>query len=143
MNRGERRGIAPRLAPSPVPCRGIGVRLEERTLSVLTQERCVACRRDAPHVTEEEIAELHPQVSEWELIDEGGIPKLDRMFKFSNFGDALAFTEAVGSAADAEGHHPRLVTEWGKVRVTWWTHKIRNLHRNDFIMAAKTDGLYG
>ena len=112
-------------------------------MSVLTQERCVACRRDAPHVTKEEIAELHPQVSEWELIDEGGIPKLDRTFKFSNFGGALAFTQTVGSTADAEGHHPRLVTEWGKVRVTWWTHKIRNLHRNDFIMAAKTDGLYG
>ncbi len=109
----------------------------------LTQERCVACRRDAPHVTEEEVAELRPQVSDWELIDEGGIPKLDRTFKFGNFGDALAFTQAVGRSADDEGHHPRLVTEWGKVRVTWWTHKIRNLHRNDFIMAAKTDGLYG
>ena len=109
----------------------------------LTQEKCVACRRDAPHVTEEEVAELHPHVSDWELIDEGGIPKLDRTFKFGNFGDALAFTQAVGKSADDEGHHPRLVTEWGKVRVTWWTHKIRNLHRNDFIMAAKTDGLYG
>ena len=112
-------------------------------MASLTQEKCVACRRDAPHVTDDEIAELHPQVSEWELIDEGGIPKLDRTFKFSNFGEALSFTQAVGGAADAEGHHPRLVTEWGKVRVTWWTHKIRNLHRNDFIMAAKTDGLYG
>ncbi len=112
-------------------------------MASLTQEKCVACRRDAPHVTEDEIVELHPQVPDWELIDEAGIPKLDRTFKFGNFGDALSFTQAVGSTADAEGHHPRLVTEWGKVRVTWWTHKIRNLHRNDFIMAAKTDGLYG
>ena len=94
-------------------------------------------------MTEDEIAELHPQVPDWELIDEAGIPKLDRTFKFSNFADALSFTHSLGTAADAEGHHPRLVTEWGKVRVTWWTHKIRNLHRNDFIMAAKTDGLYG
>ena len=75
-------------------------------MTVLTQERCVACRRDAPHVTEEEIAELHPQVSEWELIDEGGIPKLDRMFKFSNFGDALAFTEAVGERGRRRGSPP-------------------------------------
>ena len=70
-------------------------------------------------------------------------PSWNRTFKFSNFGDAMSFTQAVGSAADSEGHHPRIITEWGKVRVTWWTHKIRNLHRNDFIMAAKTDGLYG
>ena len=111
-------------------------------MSQLTQERCVACRRDAPHVTDEEITDLHPQVPDWELIFEADIPKLDRTFKFSNFADALAFTHTLGNAADAEGHHPRLTTEWGKVRVTWWTHKIRNLHRNDFIMAAKTDELF-
>ena len=55
---------------------------------------------------------------------------------------AIAFTDAVGEEAEKEGHHPRLTTEWGKVAVTWWTHKIRNLHRNDFIMAAKTDRIY-
>ena len=71
-----------------------------------------------------------------------GIPKLDRLFKFKNFKDAIAFTDAVGEEAEKEGHHPRLTTEWGKVAVTWWTHKIRNLHRNDFIMAAKTDRIY-
>ena len=103
----------------------------------------MACRRDAPHVTDEEIVDLHPQVPEWELIDEDGIPKLDRTFKFSNFAEALAFTQKLGASADAQGHHPRLTTEWGRVRVTWWTHKIRNLHRNDFIMAAKTDEMYG
>jgi len=54
---------------------------------------------------------------------------------------ALAFTNRVGALAEAEGHHPALLTEWGRVTVTWWTHKIRGLHRNDFIMAAKTDGL--
>jgi 4a-hydroxytetrahydrobiopterin dehydratase len=48
----------------------------------------------------------------------------------------------VGAAAEEEGHHPRLTTEWGKVAVTWWTHKIKNLHKNDFIMAAKTDAIY-
>ena len=111
-------------------------------MAQLTQEKCVACRRDAPHVTENEIVELQPQIPQWTLLEESGIPKLDRAFKFSDFAQALAFTEAVGAAAEAEGHHPRLTTEWGKVRVTWWTHKIRNLHRNDFIMAAKTDRLY-
>jgi pterin-4a-carbinolamine dehydratase len=55
---------------------------------------------------------------------------------------AISFTDAVGAAAEEEGHHPRLTTEWGKVAVTWWTHKIKNLHKNDFIMAAKTDSIY-
>jgi len=105
-------------------------------------EKCVACRRDSPHVTESEVAELRPQVDEWQLIDDGGIPKLDRAFRFGNFEQALSFTNAVGELAEEQGHHPKLVTEWGRVEVTWWTHKIRNLHRNDFIMAAKTDQIF-
>ncbi len=112
-------------------------------MSQLTEEKCVACRADAPVVTEAEVRELKPQMPEWAMIEEDGIPKLDRLFKFRNFTQALAFTAAVGDIAEAEGHHPRIVTEWGRVRVTWWTHKIRNLHRNDFIMAAKTDQAYG
>jgi 4a-hydroxytetrahydrobiopterin dehydratase len=64
------------------------------------------------------------------------------VFRFATFADALQFTNVVGKLAEAEGHHPTLLTEWGKVTVTWWTHKIRGLHRNDFIMAAKTDALY-
>ena len=75
-------------------------------------------------------------------MTEDGIPKLDRLFKFKNFKDAISFTDAVGAAAEEEGHHPRITTEWGKVAVTWWTHKIKNLHKNDFIMAAKTDAIY-
>lgn len=109
---------------------------------VLTEEKCVACRADAPIVTRDEIHELKPQIAEWNVIEEDEIPKLDRTFRFANFEKALQFTNAVGEMAEEEGHHPRIVTEWGRVRVTWWTHKIRNLHRNDFIMAAKTDELY-
>jgi 4a-hydroxytetrahydrobiopterin dehydratase len=107
-----------------------------------TEQKCVACRVGAPSVTAEEMKELQPQVPEWQVISEDGIPKLDRLYKFKNFKDAIAFTDEVGAAAEAEGHHPRITTEWGKVGVTWWTHKIKNLHRNDFIMAAKTDVIY-
>ena len=108
----------------------------------LARERCTACRRDSPSVTPEEIAELHPQTPDWELIDAASVPKLDRDFRFRDFAQALDFTNQVGYLAESEGHHPRLTTEWGRVRVTWWTHKIRNLHRNDFVMAAKTDEIY-
>jgi 4a-hydroxytetrahydrobiopterin dehydratase len=108
----------------------------------LTEQKCEACRIGAPSVTPEEIKQLQPQLPGWQMITEDGIPKLDRTFKFKNFKDAIAFTDEVGEAAEKEGHHPRLITEWGKVAVTWWTHKIRNLHKNDFIMAAKTDRIY-
>ena len=63
-------------------------------------------------------------------------------FKFKNFVQALEFTNQVGRLAEEECHHPALLTEWGRVTVTWWTHKIKGLHRNDFVMAAKTDELY-
>ena len=108
----------------------------------LYQQKCTACRRDSPPVTDNEVKELKPEIPEWELVQDGGIPKLNRSFKFRNFEQALAFTDAIGQLAESEGHHPKITTEWGRVGVTWWTHKIRNLHRNDFIMAAKTDEMY-
>jgi len=108
----------------------------------LTRMRCVACRRDAPTVTDTELAELHPQIPAWELVDLDGIKRLRRVFPVRDFAEALAFTNAVGEIAEDEGHHPALLTEWGQVTVTWWTHKIKGLHRNDFIMAAKTDELH-
>lgn len=108
----------------------------------LTEMKCVACRRDSPTVTDAEIAELLPQIPEWELVEIDGIKRLTRVFPFDDFAQALEFTNKVGGAAEEEGHHPALLTEWGKTTVTWWTHKIKGLHRNDFIMAAKTDQLY-
>jgi 4a-hydroxytetrahydrobiopterin dehydratase len=108
----------------------------------LTDMHCVACRRDAPTVTDAEIAELHPQVAEWDVAEVDGVKRLRRVFAFENFTQALEFTNRVGALAEDEGHHPALLTEWGRTTVSWWTHKIKGLHRNDFIMAAKTDALF-
>jgi 4a-hydroxytetrahydrobiopterin dehydratase len=74
-------------------------------------------------------------------VERDGVRRLERVFTFANFADALAFTNRVGALAEAAGHHPALLTEWGRVTVAWWTHKIGGLHRNDFIMARKTDAL--
>ena len=112
-------------------------------MAQLNQMKCVACRRGEPTVKEAELAEYNPQVPAWRIIKVDGIDRLERVFSFPNFVDALAFTNKVGELAESEGHHPALLTEWGKVTVTWWTHKIGGLHRNDFIMAARTDQLYG
>lgn len=112
-------------------------------MSALCTEKCEACRADAPQVTDQERQALLPQLPDWMLVEEDGIEKLQRHFAFSNFVDALAFSNQVGELAEAEGHHPAILTEYGKVTVTWWTHKIRGLHRNDFVCAAKTDALLG
>jgi 4a-hydroxytetrahydrobiopterin dehydratase len=111
-------------------------------METLTAMKCVACRRDAPTVTEAEVGELLPQIPAWELVEIDGVKRLTRSFRFADFAKALEFTNRVGEIAEEEGHHPALLTEWGKVTVTWWTHKIKGLHRNDFIMAAKTGELY-
>ena len=111
-------------------------------MTTLARERCVACRRDAPRVTDEEIAQLHPEVADWELNEIDGVKHLQRTFKIKGFAGAMQFATIVGNEAEKEGHHPRITFEWGRVMVDWWTHKIRGLHRNDFVMAAKTNDLF-
>lgn len=110
-------------------------------MSDLLQMKCVACRAGEPFVTDSEIELLHPQIPEWQIKEVEGVKRLERVFKFKNFTQALEFTNRVGAIAEEQGHHPMLVTEYGKVTVDWWTHKIGGLHKNDFIMAAKTDRL--
>ena len=111
-------------------------------MSALAQERCVACRPDSPRVSAAEIQALRGEIPEWSVVERERIPRLERVFRFANFVDALAFTNAVGALAEAAGHHPALTTEWGRVTIAWWTHAITGLHRNDFVMAAKTDERY-
>lgn len=110
-------------------------------MGALTQEKCAACRRDSPRVTVAELPELKSQIPEWTLLERQGIEQLERVFTFKDFAQALSFTNQVGALAEAEGHHPAILTEWGRVTVTLWTHKIHALHRNDFVMAAKIDAL--
>ncbi len=105
--------------------------------------KCVACRGGEPTLTDSEITQYHPQVSEWQVIEVDGVKRLQRTFKLKNFGEAIAFTNKVAMIAEKEDHHPLVITEWGRVTVQWWTHKIQGLHKNDFIMAAKTDELLG
>jgi 4a-hydroxytetrahydrobiopterin dehydratase len=90
---------------------------------------------------ESEIKKLLEGVPGWEVKAKNGIKRLRRTFTFADFRKALDFTDKVGELAEAEQHHPKLVTEWGKVTVVWWTHSAKGLHMNDFIMAAKTSEL--
>jgi 4a-hydroxytetrahydrobiopterin dehydratase len=86
---------------------------------------------------------LLAQIPAWSLVERDGVTRLERVFTFPDFREALGFTNAIGAIAEQQGHHPALTTEWGRVTVAWWTHAIDGLHRNDFVMAARTDAAYG
>jgi 4a-hydroxytetrahydrobiopterin dehydratase len=105
----------------------------------LAAGKCVACRSGEPTLTDAEIEELLPHLRDWQLLEIDGMKRLSKVFKFRDFAHALQFTNRVGALAEGENHHPLIITEWGKVTLQWWTHKIGGLHKNDFIMAARSD----
>lgn len=111
-------------------------------MSELSQQKCVACRSGDPSLTESEVAELLPQVPEWQPVEQDGILRLQRIFKFKNYAQAVEFTNKVAAIAEEQDHHPLIILEWGKVTVQWWTHVVKGLHKNDFIMAARTDDVF-
>ena len=108
-------------------------------VEALAQQTCIPCSGSLPPATSEEIAQMHQEVAAWQVVAVEDVFQLQRQYRFKNFAQALAFTNEVGAIAEAAGHHPSLLTEWGKVSVSWWTHAIGGLHHNDFVMAAKTD----
>jgi 4a-hydroxytetrahydrobiopterin dehydratase len=105
----------------------------------IKQEHCIPCRGDEPRLKDTEIEELKKQVPAWEVIHDEGVKKLRRRFKLGSYTLSRKFTNKVADLAEAEDHHPVIVLEYAHVTVTWWTHAINGLHRNDFIMAAKCD----
>lgn len=111
-------------------------------MNSLSEKNCSACRSDSPLLSDAELGEALVQLPEWAVEIVAGVNQLARTYRFKNFAQAMAFTQAVGKLAEEYGHHPALLTEWGKVKVSWWTHKIHGLHENDVIMAAKTEQLF-
>ncbi|OEY67775.1 4a-hydroxytetrahydrobiopterin dehydratase [Marinobacter sp. X15-166B] len=111
-------------------------------MTKLAEQACEACSSDAPKVTADEQQALLAQLPEWSLIEREGEQQLQRVYKLKTFAEAQAFTNQVGDLAESENHHPAILLEYGKVTVRWWTHKIGGLHRNDFIMASRTEELF-
>lgn len=112
-------------------------------MTELAQQSCDACQADAPKLTDADIAEMKDRLTDWDVVEVDGEKRFVRSFSFPNFIAALRFADKVGGLAEEHNHHPKLCVEWGSVEVSWWTHKIHGLHRNDAVMAAKTDKLYG
>lgn len=108
----------------------------------LAKRECVACDKSAISLNTSEIAQLLTQLPDWEMINEDGIDKLKHCFKTKNYKNSMALTNAVAELADSVNHHPLLIVEYATVTVIWWSHNIKGLHQNDFIMAAKTSLLF-
>jgi 4a-hydroxytetrahydrobiopterin dehydratase len=108
----------------------------------LAQERCIPCSGDVPPLSEDQIKELHLYAPMWEIVETDGVKKLRRTFNFEKYEDGLIFTSRVGRLAEEQDHHPTLIVEYKKVTAEWYTHTIKGLHRNDFVMAAKSDDVY-
>ena len=109
----------------------------------LVQIHCSPITENTPRLVERDISQLIIKLSGWETHTKKGELRLEKSFQFKDFRQALTFTNRIAQLANEEDHHPAILTEWGKVTVTWWTHKIKGLHQNDFIMAAKTERAYG
>jgi len=97
---------------------------------------------DAVALSSEQIKPLLAQIPEWQIIHNDHIAQLCCRFKFADFVEAVQFANAITEIAEQANHHPALLVEWGKVSVFWWSHSLRGLHFNDFVMAAKTQQLY-
>ncbi len=112
-------------------------------MSELAKLQCSPVSKVTPKLSDEEVKKLFDQIAGWSLYMKEGEPRLEKTFKFPDFDQAIAFTNLIAHEAAKEDHHPALLTEWGKVTVTWWTHVVKGMHKNDFIMAAKTDKAFG
>jgi 4a-hydroxytetrahydrobiopterin dehydratase len=110
-------------------------------VDMLTEKTCTPCKGGIPPLTPQEAERFRRQVPQWELRDEA--KRIERKFTFRNFAEALAFVRQVGGLAEDEGHHPDVSFGWGYATVSLQTKKIKGLHENDFIMAAKIDRLSG
>lgn len=101
------------------------------------------CRKGTPAVDTQRCLDLLGELPDWQVVELDGVMQLQRSYRFPDFAAALQFTNTIGALAEVADHHPALLTEWGKVQVNWWTHTVRGLHLNDFVLAARCDLAYG
>jgi len=107
-------------------------------MSRLAELTCEACSKGVKKLSADEISVLMLEIKGWDLIVDGDIQQLKRVFNFKNYTEAVKFTNEVASIAESVNHHPKIILEYGSVIVIWWSHIIKGLHNNDFIMADKT-----
>jgi len=105
----------------------------------LKTQTCKPCRGGIPPLTRQEADQFLTQTPDWAIS--GQSTRIAKTFKFGNFGEALEFVQKVGELAEREFHHPDINFGWGYCTIILQTKKIKGLHENDFIMAAKINQL--
>jgi 4a-hydroxytetrahydrobiopterin dehydratase len=110
-------------------------------MTELSKGTCSACEIGAPLVPHDQQIEFLKDLDGW-IIDNSDISKLIKEFKFNNYEHSIAFTNLIADLAESQDHHPKITLEWGSVCLEWWSHKIKGLHMNDFICAAKSDEIF-
>jgi len=66
---------------------------------------------------------------------------LQKEFVFASYAAGLLFVNTVAGLAERENHHPDLEVGYGRVKVSYSTHDVGGLSRNDFTCAAKIEAL--
>tara|TARA_Y200000002_G_C22436125_1_gene560155 strand:- start:89 stop:430 length:342 start_codon:yes stop_codon:yes gene_type:complete len=107
----------------------------------LSKQSCTACEIGAPLVPDQQQQEYLKDLTGWE-IEKSDISKLVKEYKLSNYELSIKFANLIADLSESEDHHPKIILEWGLVKIEWWSHKIKGLHMNDFICASKCDDLY-
>lgn len=107
----------------------------------LGERHCSPAREGSPGLDEDAAAALNGRVPEWTRQTREGVDRLERTFRFHDFMASMDFVNRVADLAEAQQHHPDLHIHYDRVTVELWTHTVRGLHVNDFIMAARIDGV--
>lgn len=107
-------------------------------MAKLDKLHCEACNADSIRLSQTESNQLLKELDGWKIIEAQKVKQLKSVFYTGDYAKSMAFTNAVAELAESANHHPQLIVEYSSVTVLWWTHAIKGLHKNDFIMAAKT-----
>ncbi len=114
-------------------------RLEGENQSMeLTNKKCQPCEGGVDPLSVQQENEFLVQVPQWQ-IDREDIHKITAEFKWKDFKQAMQFVNLIADIAEEEGHHPNIAILYNHVILELYTHAIKGLSENDFILAAKID----
>ena len=105
--------------------------------SDLAKSKCQACEGGIPPLSEDELTHLLQSLIGWQRAGNA----LVKTFRFGNYHETMAFVNATAWISHSQDHHPDLLVGYKQCTVTYTTHAIDGLSRNDFICAAKIDAL--
>ena len=108
--------------------------------ALLAEKKCAPCEGKSAPLAADQSRDFLRQLPGWRLDE--NVRVLIKDFEMKNFSAAVEFIRRIAALAEAEGHHPDLhLTSYRRLRIELTTHAIRGLSENDFILAAKIEGV--